>query len=210
MTLTIDYTSATPVATRQPNAGSLTPNLDQARQFLNLVAADTPITFQTFDDHKGREDRRLIKVLHGPFDDHADNLARLNRQGAGIFYMVNEGDGVVRPGANTCRTAANVTRVRAHFVDLDEAPVDLSAVLAAPEAPHVIVESSVRKYHVYWLVDGCPLEQFSEVQKALIGRFGGDKVIHDLPRVMRVPGFWHQKEEPFQVRVAYQNGVEVD
>ena len=41
------------------------------------------------------------------------------------------------------------------------------------------------------------LDQFGAVQKAIAARFNGDKSVHDLPRVMRLPGFIHRKGEPF-------------
>ena len=46
-----------------------------------------------------------------------------------------------------------------------------------------------------------PLDQFESVQKTLIARFDGDPAVHDLPRVMRLPGFYHHKHEPFLVRI---------
>ena len=88
-------------------------------------------------------------------------------------------------------------RVRAVFLDLDGAP--LAPVLKAGLDPHVVVESSPGKFHIYWLTDDCPLDQFERVQRALARRFGGDPSVHDLPRVLRVPGFLHRKNEPFLV-----------
>ena len=43
------------------------------------------------------------------------------------------------------------------------------------------------RYHVYWLCDDCPLDQFGRVQRALARRFNGDTKVQDLPRVMRYP-----------------------
>ncbi len=89
--------------------------------------------------------------------------------------------------------------VRALFVDLDGDP--LAPVLESPLEPHAIIESSPGRFHAYWLVDGCPLDQFSQWQKAMAARFNGDPSVHDLPRVMRVPGFVHHKGAPFASRV---------
>lgn len=73
--------------------------------------------------------------------------------------------------------------------------------------PSFVVESSPGKYHVYWLIDDCSLDKFSDYQKALAETFGGDPSVTDLPRVMRVPGFLHQKDpnSPFQVREHYKS-----
>jgi len=67
------------------------------------------------------------------------------------------------------------------------------SVLEAKPAPHIIVESSPGYYHAYWLVKDISLDEFRGMQKALAERFGGDENVHDLSRVMRVPGFFHRK-----------------
>ena len=51
-----------------------------------------------------------------------------------------------------------------------------------------------------------PLVGFSELQKALAAEFSGDPKVHDLPRVMRLPGFLHRKGQPFQCRVVSVDG----
>jgi hypothetical protein len=147
-------------------------------------------TFQTFDDDKDRKNMKLARVLFKKnflLDD-------LNDTGAGVFFTVNECDG-------KGRTAANVTRVRAVFVDLDGAPVE--PVL--PFNPHVVVESSPGKYHAYWLVDDFPMEAFRAMQENLADKFDGDTAVKDLPRVMRMPGYTHHKGEPFVTRVILQS-----
>ena len=109
--------------------------------------------------------------------------------------MVNEGDGVVHDGEKSCRMTANVTRVRAVFVDLDGAPI--APVLLSAVPPDWAVQSSPGRWHAYWKVTSCPLGQFAAAQIALAAKFNGDASVKDLPRVMRVPGFVHQKGTPF-------------
>jgi hypothetical protein len=121
-----------------------------------------------------------------------DKLVKWNDKGAGVFFTVNATDG-------NGRQAHNIVGVRAVFVDLDGAP--LAPVLECGLDPHDVVESSPRRYHAYWLVDDCPLDQFELVQRALAQRFGGDPSVHDLPRVMRLPGFIHRKGDPFVTRM---------
>ena len=111
------------------------------------------------------------------------NLAALNDEGYGVFFTVNETDGLGRK-------AENIIKVRALFVDLDGAPLD--PVLHAPLEPHLIVESSPERYHAYWFVEDVALERFKILQQALARRFNGDPSVCDLPRLMRVPGFLHQ------------------
>ena len=103
----------------------LTPDLDQAQRFLQALDPAGIFTFQTFSDNK--EVRAIPgRILHGTLEDNADELTRLQQQGAGIFVMVNEGNG-------KGRKSSDVMRVRAQFVDLDGSPID--PVLAAEAAP---------------------------------------------------------------------------
>lgn len=147
---------------------------------------DEEITFQTFDDSE-KKDSRLARILHGSFGRCSNRLIELNQRGAGIFWTVNETN-------LKGRKAENVTRIRAVFVDLDGAPLD--PVLKCPCPPNVVVESSPGRYHCYWLVSDCSIDDFVPIQKALIRQFNGDPACFDLPRVMRLPGFIHQKHEP--------------
>lgn len=171
---------------------ALQPNLIEAQAFLDCFPG--AITFQVFDDTKVNP--KLARILSGPLSQHADTLADLNEQGGGVYFAVNEqaGDG---------RNAGSTKHVRALFADLDGAP--LRPVRDFFIKPHLIVESSPGKYHAYWLVRNCPLAAFREAQKAIARRFGSDPKVHDLPRVLRVPGFQHRKGEPFQVRVIEQS-----
>ena len=158
----------------------------QARQFLTRLDPEAEaLTFQTFDDTPANR-RELARVVHGDFAGVADALACLQQRRAGIFVTVNATDG-------RGRQAHNIERVRAVFVDLDGAP--LAPALKAGLEPHIVVESSPGRFHAYWLTDNCPLDQFGRVQRALARRFNGDPSVHDLPRVMRLPGFRHFKGE---------------
>ena len=165
--------------------------MNQAQRFLTLLAGDEPVTFQTFDDG-ATKNPKLARILHGNLEEHAAALSALNAQGAGVFVMANRGDGLGRK-------ATNVTGIRALFVDLDGAP--LEPVLAAGVEPHITIESSADRYHAYWLVSDCALEQFTPLQVALVAKFNSDPKVKDWPRVMRLPGFWHKKGEPFQTRI---------
>ncbi|WP_158089451.1 DNA-primase RepB domain-containing protein [Magnetofaba australis] len=174
----------------------MNPDPHEAQRFLDLLAPREDFTFQTFDDAKDRKSKGLINILHGSLEQHAEELAELNRQGAGVFVMVNEGD---------CkgRKAQNVIRVRASFIDLDGAP--LEPVLEGPERPHIIINTSPGRWHCYWVVEGVALDDFKKVQQQLIKRFNADTSVTDLPRVMRLPGFYHMKSEPFQTKIQEPN-----
>ncbi|WP_395710470.1 PriCT-2 domain-containing protein [Reyranella sp.] len=170
---------------------------EEARRFLKALDPDARcFTFQTFDDNAERKDPRLAHVYHESLE--SSSLAYFNdaSRGAGAFVTINETN--LRG-----RHAADIVRVRAVFVDLDGAP--LEPVRVFDKKPHIIVESSPGRWHAYWLVKDLPLDQFEAVQRALAERFNGDRAVHDLPRVMRLPGFFHRKREPFRTRIVEIN-----
>jgi hypothetical protein len=179
----------------------IVPDFEMAARFLFWLDPDGIYTFQTLGDGKSKSDRSLTRVFHGTLDQHKNELVRLNALGAGIFVMVNRGDGIIHPGKKTCRTTQNVLEVRALFVDLDGAPLD--PVRDGGVHPDVIVESSPGKWHAYWFARDCPLGDFGLRQRQLAEKFQGDHVVHDLPRVMRLPGFVHQKTDPFMSNLIY-------
>ncbi|QLG10879.1 hypothetical protein HLB42_08915 [Deinococcus sp. D7000] len=152
-------------------------------------------TFQTFDDRPNK-DARLSRVLHDPAE-----LAALNRQGAGVFLMVNEGDGAGRKNSN-------VTRVRAYFADFDGQPLPARW----PLEPSMLVESSPSKFHAYWIFEDSqtlPLDgsAFNAQQEAIARAVGScPDDCKGLSRVMRLPGFLHQKGEPFMTRILSSTG----
>jgi len=172
----------------------LHPNLNMARVFLDTLDHEGRFTFQTFDDSKDRRDRSLARIFHGTLDEHEKSLTELQQKGAGVFVMINRGD-------EKGRTKNNVLRVRALFVDLDGSPIQ--PVLESDLPPHIVVESSPEKWHAYWLSDDCPLADFPARQKSLAERFSGDSSVCDLPRVLRLPGFWHLKATAFRTRLVH-------
>jgi len=161
-------------------------------KYLNTLCGDSLVTFQTYDDDKSRKSRELSRIIHGATDEHVAKLKALNEQGAGISVMVNEGDG-------KGRSEGNVLSARAVFLDLDGSP--LEPVLATGLTPHMVVESSADRWHVYWKTTGCTLDQFTDLQKRIAKRFNGDDKIYDRPRVMRMAGTYHNKKEPFLCRI---------
>ena len=162
----------------------------QASNFLRALDPEAKFyTFQTFDDNADRKLGTLARVIHGTFAECRERMERLNRKGAGIYVTINETDG-------KGRKKENIVRVRATFADLDGAP--LAPVLA--DHPDIVNESSPGRFHVFWLGE-VPLADFTAEQKRLAKRYGGDPAVSDLPRVLRLPGFTHQKGKPFVSRI---------
>lgn len=162
-------------------------NLNLAHSFLTALDEDSDAwCFQTFDDRTDK-DRRLTRQFHGSLEDHADELRQLNEQGAGVFVTVNETNG-------RGRTKADIKRIRALFVDLDGSP--LQPVLQAPVRPHIVTQTSRGRFHAYWRVRDCGLDQAEPALKQLIERYQADPACSDLSRVLRLPGFYHRKHDP--------------
>jgi hypothetical protein len=172
------------------------PDFEQTHTFLELLTEGEPITFQTFDDSPAGR-MKLAHILHGTLPQHQDQLLCLNQQGAGVYVMVNKGDG-------KGRSAGNVTGVRAVFVDFDGAKLPSRWDLE----PHILVESSPGRYHAYFKVQELPMKEFKPIQKALASHYQGDTSVCDLPRVMRLPGFYHCKREPVHVRLLHVENKE--
>jgi RepB DNA-primase from phage plasmid len=160
-----------------------------------LAHFDGTHTFQTFDD-RAQKDRTLSRVLHDPAP-----LDGLNAEGAGVFLMVNEGDGAGRK-------TENVTRIRAYFADFDGAPLPQ----VWPLEPSVTVETSPGKFHAYWML--CASEDaaldnagFNRQQEAVARAVGSQPDdCKGLSRVMRLPGYRHQKGEAFTSRLLSSTG----
>jgi Family of unknown function (DUF5906)/RepB DNA-primase N-terminal domain/Primase C terminal 1 (PriCT-1) len=181
------------------------PVLDReaACTFLKYLDPDADnFTFQTFTDSNDRKKTYqknprtgqisdgLAKVLHGSLDEHWAALVDLSRQGAGIFVTVNK--------TTLCgrRNQENITEVRAYFSDCDGVPQDIikDAVSLLGLTPHIVTQTSPGNYHLLWCVDGAPLTDFPETQRKLAALVRSDPHVSDLPRVMRLPGFPHQKD----------------
>jgi hypothetical protein len=136
----------------------------------------------------------FARIFHGTLDEHERQLARLNADRVGVFVTVNETD-------LEGRRAENVVRVRAIFADLDGVELEETKAKLAEVGlkPHVVVQSSPGRWHVYMLVSDFPLARFNDTQQRVIKLLGSDPAVNDLPRVMRLPGFDHHKREPFGV-----------
>lgn len=172
-------------------------DLAEAARFIEALtgSADTPCTWQVIAE-SGPSRSYKAAVLHGPLAKVAEQLVNHNRNGCGVFVCVNETD--LRG-----RKVENVVGVRALFVDIDKGeppPWHL---------PPTIVVQSVRGPHAYWRVlDGNP-DSFGANQKALAAYYGSDVSVHDLPRVMRVPGFFHNRLAPRSVALLHANSAQV-
>ncbi len=167
----------------------------EAESFLQYLAPfESEFCFQTFDDFafpdgKKRRDSKLARVLTGTLEANWNELCRLNEAGAGIFVTVNETDG-------KGRNRENIKSTRAVWADLDDGIPD-----SFPLEPSIIVESSPGKEQRYWLCAGLAAEDHAAVLDRLVSDHKADNDAKGINRVLRLPGFYHQKGDPHLVRV---------
>ena len=182
-----------PNATVPPDTGATVPapalahDKAMAAQFLTaLDPAAERFTFQFFGDGSDR----YAEIFHGTLDEAWAKVLALNtpERRIGAFVTIGETDFLGR-------REANILRPRALFVDADTPEQIASCIQGSSGAlPSMVVESG-RGMHSYWLCSDVPRDQFCALQKGLIATLGTDKSIHDLPRVMRLPGTLHLKDE---------------
>ncbi len=170
--------------------------LDQARLFLKLLDPNAKrFTFQTFQDKKPVTKPELTRVT-----EDKQQVAQLHAHGAGVYITVNETDG-------RGRCSDNIIRVRAVWQEDDN-----SHDGPFPLAPSMVIETSPRHFHRYWLVaDDWPADQqgrahFASVMDRMVESYGSDKHAKDIARVLRVPGFLHRKAIPTLVRIVGSDG----
>jgi predicted P-loop ATPase len=168
------------------------------KKFLDVLTggADQPLYFRCIHENKaeaGRATRERIVYDRTEWRSAFMAMKSWNADRYGIFIGVNAGTGF---------KDAEIQTVRSIFVDSDEADSDKAAaireaVLAAK--PTLLVNTSGDKFHAYWLINDLPVAESPAVQKALAIKFGTDRSVINSARIMRVPGFLHQKSAPVRV-----------
>jgi P4 family phage/plasmid primase-like protien len=179
-------------------------DVQEAKKFLSALSSHddgTIFSFQTLydvkpehdDERRAAEEKRLTRTIHGRFEDKVDELIEMNKRGAGIFVCVNRTNGMGLRGKD-------VDRIRSFFVDDD---TDHLQPEQMPIPPSIVVRSK-RGNHFYWLTaNGTARDMFGPAQKALAAKCETDHTIFNLNRVMRMPGFLHNKGEPYKVSLEH-------
>ncbi|RUM45139.1 MAG: hypothetical protein DSY80_03700 [Desulfocapsa sp.] len=193
---------------------TLKPDFEEARRFLTILdpalfGIPRPFDFRTFDDVRNTDGslRRngLLNANHrGKLEDVFESLCGYQRGGAGVFFTANRMDG------KGC-LAKNVDYIRGVWIDDDN--IRQAHRVDFPEKPTVIVESSPGKFHYYWIIRyQYPLEMniFDGIMLRLAQDWGHDKGASGIARVMRLPGFYHCKGEPFMSRIVGGTGRQMD
>jgi hypothetical protein len=169
------------------NSMILKQNIEETRHFLDLFSGIQ--CFVTLDDAK--KGRPLTKQFVGNFEEFKDQLIDLNNKGAGVFFVPNLIDG-------TGRKTQNIMSVRAHYIDIDDGDYIEGSL------PASVVVDSKNGPHAYWILrEHEVVDRFTDTQRGLIQHFQSDTKVKDLPRLMRLVGFLHWKNEssPYLVKI---------
>lgn len=141
--------------------------------------------------------------LRGAFRINRKDAEKYNREGYGIFQTVNYFLGP--------RRKENLVEINAWFVEIDSGTKEsMLAKIKRGLVPTMIVETK-KGFHVYWKAKDGKTENWKDiVQNRLIPFYGGDKKAKDICRILRVPGFLHQKDpsDPFLVKNVFSEKVE--
>lgn len=161
--------------------------------FLNYLAPnEKEYLFCCIGEQHGKGRVRTHKI---GYDYRAEKILRNhNEAGDGIYITVNSQVGKGRKNED-------MAFPRAVFQD-----DDAGFTGTYPLEPNIIVNTSPGKFQRYWLLDvkrePWDQEQWREwcgVQQTLIDQYGNDPSVKDPPRLMRLPGFYHLKNEKFKV-----------
>lgn len=167
-------------------------------KILMLVLISTNIIHIRAIYEKAGEKKRAV-----PFDCSIEDypklepqLRALNEQGYGIFF-----------GVNGCVRDDEAVAINAQFVESDSLSLEEQAenLRRFPLKPSLIARAR-KSLHAYWLLyEGGNISLFRPIQKALCKYFSGDPALVNESRYMRLPGFYHQKQDPVMVEVVEYN-----
>lgn len=155
------------------------------------------IYFRVFHDKK--ENGKFPKNIKCKLSDlkiTLNELREYNKDNYGVFFVVNGGG----------QKKEDVKITRAHFIEMDEGSFEEQAekINNCPLEPSIVIKTR-KSLHCYWLVDCGDIGLFEKIQNRMIAYFGSDPAVKDPSRVMRLPGFYHCKEEPIMVNIVKFN-----
>lgn len=150
------------------------------------------INIRIFSDKKGTGFKgKNLSFNMKDFPSKIKILMAHNEANRGIFFVVNS-------GGNSDR---KINKINAQFFECDTLSLEeqMENISKFPLEPSIIVQTK-KSLHVYFLIKNGKVEKFRDIQKKLAKHFNGDGSCINESRVMRVPGFYHCKEEPVRVK----------
>lgn len=150
------------------------------------------INIRVFSDKKGTGFKgKNLSFNMKDFSSKSKILMAHNEANRGIFFVVNA-------GGNSDR---KINKINAQFFECDTLSLEeqMENISKFSLEPSIIVQTK-KSLHVYFLIKNGKVEKFRDIQKKLAKHFNGDGSCINESRVMRVPGFYHCKEEPVRVK----------
>lgn len=134
-----------------------------------------------------------------------ENSARkYNSEMYGIFFSIN--------GFKDRRVKENLTNINAWAIDIDklEKNIQIKLITKSILPPSLIIESK-NGYHVYWFAKDAKAENYKNVvENRLIPFFQADTRAKDICRILRMPNYWHWKDEkdPFLIKEVFRSDIQ--
>lgn len=160
-----------------------------------------PVSFLQLFEGEASRSGRMARFIHYSVDSLLEHLILWQGLGQSSFLTVNSTDGIGR-------RKHNITQLRAWHADLDGLSELPEAIIRTmPLRPSIVVASG-HGYHLYWLLrEFVPCigdiwrqkvheQELKSIQESL-AHLGADDNVCDISRVLRVPGFFNLKREPF-------------
>lgn len=133
-------------------------------------------------------------------DEYQAWLRHMNATGHEVYI----GMATFRPGSSG-RTKQDVAEIKHVFQDFDvNGAGALKSLLERRDIPkpNYIIESSPGRFQTIWKVEGFTREKAEGLMIGMGRELGGDPAVHDVTRVMRLPGFFnHKRDTPHLVTV---------
>ncbi len=166
-------------------------NIAAQEVLLGLFNPEDTVNLRVFADR--RDDNftgTKLSIECGKYATIEKLLKKHNEAKRGIFFVVNSGG----------QDDASITRINAQFVEMDNCSFEeqQKKIDAFPLASSMIIKTR-KSLHTYWFMKNAEVAKFRSLQRRLVDYFAGDPMCVNESRVMRLPGFYHTKEEPVMV-----------
>lgn len=172
------------------------------KKFLSAFYQETDdVCIRVFSDRKAEDPEFKGQKYTEKLSDIQNILPMLkqhNEKHRGIFFVVNSGG----------HTDEEITRVNAQFVEMDTGSFEeqQEKINSFKFEPSIIVKTR-KSLHCYWLIKDGDIHGFRKIQLQLVKQFEGDSMCQNESRCMRIPGFYHSKQEPIEVQCIKFNPV---
>lgn len=168
-----------------------------AEKFLKMLDPNAiSFTFQCFHPKAEELGKLPSRPLVGTLKENWDSLRQYNKEGYGVYVVINEHNG------SSSRTKKTIKRLRAVWIDYDK-----GKEVDPPIKPSMVVVTSPGKKQKYYMVEKekaneTNIEKFSAIHKVFVEYYSADPNVVDITRVLRLPGLYNTKptlEEPHLV-----------